>query len=167
MAYMNWWTMIKNKSLRGKTEYMFNDIVIFTSDLFDLSWHDTEDELNKNPLGQDVAEFLRDRLKKRGLEVSEVIEDTGGWVIDITMQRNKYTAYIHWAPLGEKGEKPQDYWVVQPRKLKGFLQNLFAKSKSANDELEPICKVIQRILTEEPRISNIKCISQSEFRQLY
>ncbi|HEX9061004.1 MAG TPA: hypothetical protein VF941_12565 [Clostridia bacterium] len=146
---------------------MFKEIVIFTSDMFDLSLNEEEEDPNIIPLGEDVAEFLIDKLKKCGIEVSEAFEDECGWDIDITIQKQKYTAYIHWAPLGRKDEKAQDYWVIQLNTKKSLLKSLFGKYEVDYIKLEPLCNIVHKILADERRISNIKWLDLSEFSKIY
>lgn len=140
-------------------------VVAFTTDDFDLSWPQGEDDPNVPPLGKDAAAFFRRKLSEFGVQVigNEAVMGESGWHWNVSVGKDKFSLVIHWAPIGKP---PKDFWVLQISKDVGLFAGLFGKTGSS-DEVMPVVTVIKRIIEDEPRFNNVRWLTLEEFRSVY
>jgi hypothetical protein len=136
-------------------------IAAFRSRSFDLSWPKENRDPNDPPVGRDLAEHLRNRLKAIGIEASEPIQGADYWFLDLAVEGAKFSLVVRWAPFGRP---PEDWWVVEPEKRLGIIKRMFGALTSFND-LRPICEVLHKILDQDPQISDLLWLDEQELQE--
>jgi hypothetical protein len=141
-------------------------VVIFQSELFDHGDPYKREWVSFPPLGKDCAQFLLDKYVGKGATVQDEQPEPEdeGWSFDVALSRHSSTLLVHGISLGEIGTK-QDYWVVRIDMRRGCLIAIFGK-RTYPDEVQPICTLLDDILREDDRMTNVRWLSDNEYAKL-
>lgn len=85
-------------------------VATFDSKMFKLSGSETE------PLGADVASWLRSRLQDQGIEAEEPLSEDFGWYVTFSTNQHCYQAVI--GPVGD------EFWYVVVERVVGLLPSI-------------------------------------------
>lgn len=108
-----------------------------------------EDErTNPGIYGQQISDWFREQLIRRGVEVEEALPEDFGWVLVIS--RNPFLLWIGCANVGESESEWMVYAVAEP----SLFQRLFKRvdTQPALDELE---RQLRELVPTIPGVRNI------------
>jgi len=105
------------------------------------------------PPGRALMEFIAQALRTRGLPNAGVHQhDAYGWSFDATLD-----GAAVWCML-----QRSDNWLLISRPQVPLLKRLFAKG-DAGDAHQRVCTAIDSVLHGDPRFSNVRWFTESEF----
>jgi len=139
-------------------------IVLFKSNAFDRSWPDVGSDPNEPPLGKDLAESLEQKFATYGVTTNVIVEATGGWEFEVTLDGEHYIFFVHWAAVGEP---PEDFWVVQARKKKGLRKFLLGRSQDPAVNVQPALDLLRCIIENSSDMTDVRWVDANEFAQIY
>jgi hypothetical protein len=139
-------------------------VIIFQTDLFDLSWPKDDGDPNDPPLGKDAADYFRRRMTDFGVVVlgMDAVSGEQAWHWDVRINDALFNVSVQWWPIGAP---PRDVWVVQIHRDRGLVAALIGKRNCA-DDIEPMVKVFQRIIEQDAKFNDAHWLTMSEFRGL-
>lgn len=142
-------TAVRSANINMKT------YVEFKSDQFP-AYEGEEEEINPGRWGKRLAEFLSQFLSNDGIIVEEIFSEDWGWVIPI---KNK--DYRLWIGCGNYDEY-QDGFLCFIEPSEPFIKRFFKKISTVGKVTE-IANSLDRVLSAEPKIRDVKWWTAEEF----
>lgn len=138
-------------------------IFVFKSSAFDLSWPTNHRQAVSQPLGRDLAQYLKEMLIKHAIQVRGPFEGEDGWMLELELNNEQFDVFVQCAAFGDPGD---ECWVIQPAKKIGVLRTLFGRPKPGVG-VEPLCTILDAVLRNNPRIQTLRTLDWESFRALY
>jgi hypothetical protein len=115
-------------------------------------------------LSYPAAVALLDGLRARGCttNVSIPYEGEGGWHFTVTLSETTFSIFTMWTGIGNPDE---NYLAIQPTIVRGCLAVFLPRPPES--EFEPLCQVLDPVLTAIPQIARLQWINDGEFRAAY
>jgi hypothetical protein len=128
--------------------------VEFRSDKFP-PYEGEEEQINPDLWGKRLGEYLKEKLSIEGIETGELSLEDWGWCLPV-----KNESFSMWIGCGHYQEYPNGYLCfVEPGKP--FVRKLFKKIKTTQ-EVNRIVEALDKILTSEPDITDLKWWDKDE-----
>ncbi len=109
--------------------------------------------INDCCFGEDLAAWLKDRLKAKGMQTKEPYQEDWGWELSVTDSARSYYVGVGGYATESAASKNHGEWRIMISKRRSLWEMLTGKNKmSAND---PITFSLLGILKAEPEFSNI------------
>jgi len=109
--------------------------------------------INPCCFGEDVAGWLRERLRSEGWEVTEPDQEDWGWYVEASRDGASYTLGLGGIPNDEDGGSDEGEWRVMVTKHRSLIDRLRGKNRLIEDE--PILTLIESVLRSEPEHRNV------------
>jgi hypothetical protein len=124
---------------------------VFNSSKFNLSV-EKDNFINPCCFGEDIANWLKERLITRNIKVTEPDQEDWGWYIELENNGDSYFIGIGGYP--EEGDH-SDYgeWRIMVEKKRSFLHKLTGKNKTTGNE--GIFSIIREILESETSFKDV------------
>lgn len=87
----------------------------------------------------------------------------GGWHFDISLANETYSVFVQWTGLGKNDEH---FIAVHADIRRGCLTSLFMR-RVVENELLPVCEVLDAVLKQIPELSQLRWITDDEFNRVY
>jgi len=127
--------------------------LLFETNRFNLS-EVKEHFINPCCFGEDLAAWLRGKLREKGIEMSEPDQEDWGWYISGTFKGNDYFVGIGGNADEASDEKNQGEWRIMVEKRRSVWQKLSGKNEmSESDEL---LQTVREILQAEPGFEKLR-----------
>ena len=128
----------------------------FRSDAFP-PYPGEEDEINPGVWGKKLAEFIHDGLRTQGFDVIEPAAEDWGWMVEI---RND--EFPLWIGCGNLDGEPDSFLCfIEPSTR--FVRKFLFKKISTETEVNRVHEALDRLLSNEPSIKNIRWSTREEF----
>lgn len=121
--------------------------VTFTTDFFKPT-ADEEEQTNPERYGKELAQWLAERLKERGVLIEEVVPEDFGWVVMISRK-----PFMLWLGCGNTDGSTTE-WTVFPIAELSTLQRLFKRVDPA-PEIERLRTHLVELVPSIPGVANI------------
>jgi hypothetical protein len=121
--------------------------LIFSSDRFNLS--EPQDYfINDCCYGDDVAKWLADQLRQRGIEVTEPDQEDWGWYFEARYDESAYFVGVGGTPDDESPpSRNSGHWRLIVEKHRSFMERL--RQSNLFDADDPFLKLLQEVLSVE------------------
>ena len=130
--------------------------VEFRSDSFP-PYPGEEEDINPGAWGKRLAEFIHDGLKAQGFDVIEPAAEDWGWIVEV---RN--CAFPLWIGCGNLDGEPDGFLCfIEPSTP--FVRKVLFKKVPTENEVGKVRDALDRILSNEPSITNIRWSTREEF----
>ena len=130
--------------------------VEFRSDSFP-PYPGEEEEINPGCWGKRLAEFVHHGLKREGIDVIEPASEDWGWMVEI---RN--AEFPLWIGCGNLDAEPEGFLCfIEPSTP--FVRKFLFKKIPTETEVLRVYEALDRILSNEPSIKDVRWSSREEF----
>lgn len=138
---------------------MSRPILIFKTDRFTVPV--SNDPHREPPEGRELAEWLAEALRSKGLNVSGPYNDTslGFCGIDVDIGTQPFWIMVQLELLGP--DRGEEYWSVSVHRRHGCLGSLFA-SRSTDGDLLPCITVVRDIVATQTIGSDARWVTEQE-----
>lgn len=119
-----------------------------------------EEQINPGLWGKRLAEYLQQKLNAQGIETKEIFSEDWGWVLPV-----KNESFALWIGCGHQyGDDDNDdddtfLCFIEPRKP--VIRKLFKKIDTTV-QVGRLSEALDRILTTDPEIKNVRWLSEEE-----
>lgn len=116
-------------------------------------------------LSRPAAEAILTTLRNQGCETNVAIPyaGEGGWHFKAFINGQAYSVFTLWTGIGDTSE---NIFAVQSSLQRGCLGAMFVR-RLPDDKLEPLCKALDYTLKSLPLITDIRWLTDAEFRAAY
>ncbi len=105
--------------------------------------------INERCFGEDLANWIIDKLRESEFSFSEPYQEDWGWEIDAKKDEERF--FVQIGIMDESIGEENAEWMISIEKPKSWFS--FGKQNPFN--FEKLCREIDEILTREPRITEI------------
>jgi hypothetical protein len=133
-------------------------VVVFQSDLFDLTWPRDED-LESKPWGEDLAQFFMEKIRAKGglVRQDQPYRGYDHWAVYYEIDRRLFGTQFRWAAFDSK----EIWWTLQTWRARGCFGGLFG------GDVSPARELLGKIIDEEPRIRKVQWLTKQQFGTVY
>jgi len=126
--------------------------ILFETDRFNVS-EVKEHFINPCCFGEDLAEWLRQQLPKKGVSVGAPYQEDWGWEMLVQQGSQRYFLGASGYPREGAVDKNDGEWRIMVEKKRSIWEKLRGKNKII--ETDPILAMIEEILREQTDVHNI------------
>ena len=127
------------------------EVLSFETDKFNLTI-EGEDFINPNCFGEDFANWLKPKLEKKEILVSDIYQEDWGW--ELVCSYSEQTYYLGVGGLTENKNSNHGEWRVMFTKKRNFMNTILGNKKLT--QKENIILIVKSILEEETAFSSIR-----------
>ena len=109
--------------------------------------------INPCCFGEDVASWLRDKLREKGIEVTEPDQEDWGWYLEATYHGSRYFIGVGGNADEVSEDKNQGEWRIMVEKRRSVWHTLMGKHEMTKDD--EMMTIIRAILAREPAFKNV------------
>ncbi|AIE84544.1 hypothetical protein [Fimbriimonas ginsengisoli] len=125
--------------------------ILFRTDRFNLS-DEKPHFINPCCFGEDMLEWLRNRMIERGATVGEPIQEDWGWCEEVFLGGISYLLGVGGNSDEEAGQPNLGEWRLMVTRQRSVTDKLFGRNKEAG----PLPDVLLEILRSEPTLRDVQ-----------